>query len=302
MRIPIVYEWVYGGFATPPRIDNPFSTGLSSKIYWALYCKPQTGYEVAKKVYGVEKNPRTSKIYPNLKKLEQLGFIKKDKKNNYHILIRPLILQIKKILKKEEVTLNNTEQHYLSLLIGSKTCRKQINYSFDLLGFSNISPHEENFFSSVTLFLSSMAFIRQYFQNKIPKESDLIAKLTRLINKTRTNHPNPKPVDRMDVFEFWVKTCDKLLDDVQMDDQSFRNIKKLYEKRFSIIEKSLEVKKQTFTNFYFDKRTAHIETMFDLLMLGVPSSLLKKMARLNREAYPLLEGVRLGIELSNTRN
>jgi hypothetical protein len=105
------------------KIQNPLREGLSSKIYLLAYETPLTGYELAKRIYGVEKSPITSKIYPKLKELKKLNHIIEERdinRSNPDSLLAEIIIS----LKQEEISeLTNLEQYALKQVISSSIFR-----------------------------------------------------------------------------------------------------------------------------------------------------------------------------------
>ena len=51
----------------PKAIENPIVEGQASRIFLEAYSGPISGYQIAKRIYGVEKYPPTSKVYTWLK-------------------------------------------------------------------------------------------------------------------------------------------------------------------------------------------------------------------------------------------
>jgi len=190
-------------------IENPLSRGLPAKIFWSLYCKPQTGYEVAKMVYGVKKNPRTSKIYPNLKLLERSGFVKKDQNKKYHIAIEPLIFHIENTFKKQNITLNTSERECILTLLESEICRKEIETMFHRIDFGKIPPNKEDFFDLVTSYLSTLFSFTKFSlkRKKISPFSDFI----RCINKINNQSGLP-PDEPDDIVKFLISQSKEMLE------------------------------------------------------------------------------------------
>ena len=80
------------------KIENPLITGLSSKIYFLAYVNPETGYKIAKKIYGT---PKTEKIYKWGKTLRKSGYLEKTKL--FTANVKPLVIQIKYQLQQQGI-------------------------------------------------------------------------------------------------------------------------------------------------------------------------------------------------------
>jgi len=275
-------------------IDNPFSKGLQAKIYWSLYCKPQTGYEVAKTVYGVKKNPRTSKIYPNLKLLAIAGYVKRDQNKKYQIVIERLVSHIEKTFRKQNISLNGSERECIKTILESETCRKEIETMFYRIDFGKIPPNEEDFFSLVTSYLSTLFSTMRFSQKR--KIFLPFSNFVRYINKINSQS-KLKPIDPDDIVKFLISNHDKMLE--HTDSKIFDEIIKqrwnetmefLKEGNYSIKEQKL------------DKKIMRVHLIFDLLMMGLPLSVLDKMSKLNPQIPHMMESSYLAMKYAMREN
>lgn len=114
----------------PKKITNPLRSGLPSKIYLVAYGKPTSGYEIARRVYGIAsapgkraRIPPTAKIYGWLKKLEKDGLVKK-LEVGYISQATPLIDEIEKTLEIHTAKeLTALEKKILLKILDSKEFR-----------------------------------------------------------------------------------------------------------------------------------------------------------------------------------
>ncbi|MDI6820533.1 MAG: hypothetical protein QMC89_06505 [Candidatus Hodarchaeaceae archaeon] len=112
------------------KITNPLRSGLPSKIYLAAYGKPISGYEIARRVYGIApapgklaQIPPTAKVYGWLKKLEKDGLVKK-LDEGYLSQAAPLINEIEKTLEVHTAKgLTTLEKKILIKILDSKEFR-----------------------------------------------------------------------------------------------------------------------------------------------------------------------------------
>jgi hypothetical protein len=95
----------------PKRITNPIREGLPSKIYLLAFYHPVSGYQIAKRIYDVEKYPPTAKVMEWLKKLVKNEIIAKTDEG-FLSNIKPLVDEIAITLKEEHnVDLNEFEKY-----------------------------------------------------------------------------------------------------------------------------------------------------------------------------------------------
>lgn len=111
----------------PKKIENPLVTGLPAKIYFLSYVDPQSGYSLAKKIYGF---PRTDKIYKWTKQMIGDDYLKqikgKGRRTKFQAITKPLLHQIKKVLDKHIIHLTNEEEKILKNLLDSNEFKKYI--------------------------------------------------------------------------------------------------------------------------------------------------------------------------------
>jgi len=111
----------------PKKIENPLVTGLPAKIYFLLYVDPQSGYSLAKKIYGF---PRTDKIYKWTKRLIDDGYLKqikgKGRRTKFQAITKPLLQQIKELLEERAIYLTDVERKILKDLLDSTEFKKYI--------------------------------------------------------------------------------------------------------------------------------------------------------------------------------
>jgi len=106
----------------PKQIVNPLRAGLPSKIYFLAYSGPKSGYEIASKIYGVEKYPPTSKIYSWIKKMEGKELTKTER--GYISEVHPLLNEIEVTLKKDHgIELSDLEKRILYRVLDSSEFR-----------------------------------------------------------------------------------------------------------------------------------------------------------------------------------
>lgn len=97
----------------PKKITNPIREGLPSKIYLLSFGTPISGYEIAKKIYGVEKYPPTAKVMEWIKKLMKEGIITKTEEG-YFSSIEPLANEILRTLKEDnDLELSEFERYIM---------------------------------------------------------------------------------------------------------------------------------------------------------------------------------------------
>ena len=97
----------------PRRITNLIREGLPSKIYLLAFNGPVSGYEIAKKIYGVEKYPPTAKVMVWLKKLVAEGIVSKTEEG-YRSNVEPLVDEIAVALRSDhDVELSDFEKYVL---------------------------------------------------------------------------------------------------------------------------------------------------------------------------------------------
>src|SRR5437867_1988831 len=96
------------GHFVAKKIENPLITGLSSKIYFLAYVNPETGYKIAKKIYGT---PKTEKIYKWGKTLRKSGYLEKTKL--FTANVKPLVIQIKYQLQQQGIQYSKKEESEL---------------------------------------------------------------------------------------------------------------------------------------------------------------------------------------------
>lgn len=108
----------------PKKITNPLRAGLPAKIYLLAFNGAKSGYDMAKRIYGVEKYPPTSKISTWIKKLRKEGIISK---TGYISKIEPLQAEIEIVLKNEhDIELSDFDKHALRKVIDSPEFRSYV--------------------------------------------------------------------------------------------------------------------------------------------------------------------------------
>jgi hypothetical protein len=99
----------------PKRITNPLRAGLPSKIYYLAYNGPITGYEIAKKIYGIKPPaiPPTAKTYEWIKKLKDKGILLETEHGCFSN-VEPLLDEIEVTLKKKDNSDFSTFDKYIT--------------------------------------------------------------------------------------------------------------------------------------------------------------------------------------------
>jgi len=120
----------------PKKIENPLRQGLSSKIFLVAYGEPLTGYEIAKRVYGIEKMPITSKIYPKIAEMKGLGLLDEVEGKNQS-RVEPFLKELINLLSAEKIQLNDLERTILLRVIDSSEFRKYVLENVDLGDYQN---------------------------------------------------------------------------------------------------------------------------------------------------------------------
>lgn len=167
----------------PRKIENPLTAGLPAQIYLLCYVKPQSGYSLGQKIYGIKEGiPPTSKIYPWTKQMIKDGYLEKTN-DGFKARMEPLLAQIKNEIQKID-PLSKDEEVKLVQLLNADEFKEYILgwYERDKrtgnFGWSGvIIGHKKEQFNALRLIsetigmLCTVSIIKQEF-SKIPLEED----------------------------------------------------------------------------------------------------------------------------------
>ena len=106
------------------KITNPLREGLASKVYLASYGKGLTGYEIAKRIYGIDKFPPTAKIYPAIKELRSIGALSEENRSNSNSLFEELKNRIEGF---DNEKLSELEDYVLLKVLDSDIFREYVD-------------------------------------------------------------------------------------------------------------------------------------------------------------------------------
>ena len=96
-------------------------TGLSSELFLLALLKPDSGYELAKRLQNTDKTPSTGKIYPVLKSLTTQKYLKYDSsKKKYFPNLNRLVSDISELLRSKNIFLDEDEIKLLSLMLARR--------------------------------------------------------------------------------------------------------------------------------------------------------------------------------------
>ncbi|QLH06928.1 PadR family transcriptional regulator [Nitrosopumilus ureiphilus] len=272
----------------PAKIESPFMEGIPSKIYWALYVKPVNGYELAKIVYGKKKNPSTAKIYQNLRKLENQGFIIKNEKNVYSVNIEPLITYLEGILKIHHKKLDDSIKFYLRCTLESELFKKVFSHWCNPSILSKIPYNQVHFGDNLTGLLSLYASVVQTRIHEGKIEPDSLTDLYREIIQDYEDEfleKISKPFTKKKVFERLVKCFDffsndpkfiksyeiwdkEILDGLQEGFQSYQDLQESIQKKFN-------------GHYSSSEETDFESYLWILLCTWIPKQVLDTMVSLN---------------------
>lgn len=109
----------------PKKITNPLRAGLPAKIYLLAFSNPISGYRIAQLIYNKGYAP-TSKIYQWTKKLVKQEIISQTNEG-FFSNTKPLLTEIEKALKSQNLTLSEFENYVLQKVLDSKEFRHFLN-------------------------------------------------------------------------------------------------------------------------------------------------------------------------------
>ncbi len=141
------------------KIENPLREGLSSKIFLLAYSEPITGYELGKIIYGQDKFPSTSKIYPKLKELKEENHIIEEGDLNRSNPESLLIEFINQFEQQRIQQLSDLERHVLRKIISSRIFRSYIGSSIDKQQISQGDIDSVQFITSKFCLVTSSGFL-----------------------------------------------------------------------------------------------------------------------------------------------
>ncbi len=104
----------------PRKIESPLYTGLPAKLYFHCYIKPQTGYSLAKVIYGF---PKTEKIYKSLDRFKK--YFEKTEAG-YKSNSKYLVEAIKQRLDRDAIQLTKKEEEIFCGLINSDEFKQYV--------------------------------------------------------------------------------------------------------------------------------------------------------------------------------
>lgn len=115
----------------PKKIENPLREGLPSKIYLLAYGEPLTAYEMAKRIYGIKppelgeraQIPATAKVSVWVKTMKTKGILSENRERKTFSKSEPLLDEIVKTLKDQNVELSDLEKHMINAIIDSREFR-----------------------------------------------------------------------------------------------------------------------------------------------------------------------------------
>ena len=139
----------------PKRITNPLRAGLPSKIYYLAYNGPITGYEIAKKIYGIKPPaiPPTAKTYEWIKKLKDQRILS-ETEHGCVSNVEPLLNEIELTLKKKDNSDFSTfEKHITRRILDCREFRASIG-KFNL----EKSFHQNQDFDSASAIMEFLSF------------------------------------------------------------------------------------------------------------------------------------------------
>lgn len=180
---------------------------LGEKIYLIVYGKPKYKLEISKKIYGKE----SKSIYPEIKKLEQKGWIKQikykdvetrdkraERRQYYYTNVKPLFNSICQDLKemqtrlsaskkKINIELTNIERKKLLHLLDSKVFRVFVGDFVNKVEHTDGLDHPSFCFSTVKSHFSSYCTFALWFEifyisNNL-RGNEEFDKLSKQINK-----------------------------------------------------------------------------------------------------------------------
>lgn len=225
----------------PKKITNPLRAGLPSKIYLLAYSGPKSGYEIASKIYGIEKYPPTSKVYSWTKKMtNELS----KTEEGYTSKVDPLLNEIEAILKNNyKIELSDFEKHILGKVLDSQIFRKWIKEITKGLSFE----HDVDAVETIMRPVGSMALILDMSSRKFSSKREL-----------------PETIQQFD--RYWEQLTKRL------DGEMVKEGEKIHKQLTKVLKAEKGVKESDLAKF--SVRDAERLAVF----LVMPDSLLQKLA------------------------
>lgn len=123
------------GYILGKKIRNYLTEGQPSKIYLMCFVKPQSGYQLAKEIYG---QPTTPKIYGWAKKMLASGHLEKDV-YGFRASVKPLLAGLEATIEKNGENVDFHERKLLRYALESSTFKKVVSRTYEL--WKNQTPN-----------------------------------------------------------------------------------------------------------------------------------------------------------------